>query len=123
VLKLKNILASESPSWKLVKNMNKKSYCTLMKRITLKDETWGENEQHRIEAYINNVGDLVIEGYEAGDSIKKHYGDFDFEYWHTVELKDVHTVLLYLIKDRFDSAHDYLEWLKEKKINFESVSF
>ncbi|MCE7739755.1 MAG: hypothetical protein GPJ50_10280, partial [Candidatus Heimdallarchaeota archaeon] len=99
-----------------VKNMNKIFYCTLMKRITLKNETWGKNEQHRLEAYINNAGDLVLEGYEAGDSVKKHYDDFDFEYWYTIDIKDVHTVLLELIKDRFDNANDYLEWLKEKKI-------
>ena len=66
---------------------------------------------------------MVLEGYDCGDSVKKHHGDFDLEYWHTVEAKNIHDVLLNLIVDKFDSALDYLEWLKEKGIEVDTVSF
>lgn len=94
-----------------------------MKRVTLKDKKWGKNEHQKLEALINDRGDLVLEGYEAGDSVREYHDDFDFEYWHTVNVKDVHTLLLLLIKDRFDNVTDYLNWLEEKGIEYESVSF
>ena len=85
-----------------------------MKRVVLKDKSWGDNEKSKLEAFINDQGDLVLEGYDCGESVKKHYGDFDLEYWYTVEAKKVHDVLLNLVQDRFDNSSDYLEWLKEK---------
>ena len=94
-----------------------------MKKISLKDKRWGDTEHYTLDAYINDQGDLVLEGYEAGDSVKEWHDDFDYEYWHTVNVEFVHDVLLNLIKDRFDNASDYLKWLEEKGIEYESVSF
>jgi len=94
-----------------------------MKRITLKDKKWGKNERSLLEACINDMGDLVLEGVDSGESVKEWHEDFDFEYLHTISVEHVHDVLLNLIKDRFDNAHDYLKWLEEKEIKCESVSF
>ncbi len=93
-----------------------------MKKVTLKDESW-ENEHHTLEACLKDTGDLVLEGYDLGDSVKKYYGDIDFEYWHTVKAENVSDVLLQLIKEKFKSAKEFLQWLEEKEIPYKSTSF
>ena len=94
-----------------------------MRRITIKDERWEKNEHHKLEAYVNDTGDLVLAGYDAGDSVKEHYDDFDHEYWHTVKAEYVPAVLLWLIKEKFESAHAFVKWLEEKEIAHDSMSF
>lgn len=94
-----------------------------MKRVILKEERWGKNEYHLLEAVIKETGELVFEAVDSGDSVKERYDDFDFEYWHTVKADHVSKVLLYLLQEKFDNTSEIINWLKEKDIPFESYSF
>ena len=95
-----------------------------MRKIRLKDERWGKNEYHTLDAVVNETGDLVLEGYDAGDSVKERFDDFDFEYWHTIKAEDVPQVLLLLVKEKItDKVHEFLAWLEENDIPYKSTSF
>ena len=94
-----------------------------MKKITIYDYGTKENEIHTLIAEIKENGDLVLSGYDCGESIKKFYGDFDHEYWLTVKAENMSSVLLYLVKDRFKSDSEFREWLNEKNIEFTFNSY
>ncbi len=94
-----------------------------MKKITIYDYRTKENEIHTLIAEIKENGDLVLSGYDCGESVKKFFGDFDHEYWLTVKAENISLVILYLIKDRFKNDTEFREWLKEKDIQFNFSSF
>ena len=94
-----------------------------MKKITIYDYRTKENEIHTLIAEIKENGDLVLSGYDCGESVKKFYGDFDHEYWLTVKAENMSSVLLYLVKDRFKSDSEFREWLNEKNIEFTFNSY
>ncbi len=94
-----------------------------MKEIVLRDEKWGENEHHILKAVLKDNGELVFEGIDMGDSVKERFDDFDFEYWHTIEEKYIHDILLFLIKEKFNKISEVLKWLKSKNIPYTSQSF
>jgi hypothetical protein len=95
----------------------------LMKKIKIYDYRTKENELHSLFAEINDDGDLVLTGYDSGQSVKKFFGDYDHEYWLTVKSANVKSVLLHLIKDNFESDTDFREWLENKNIEFEFNSY
>jgi hypothetical protein len=94
-----------------------------MKEILLRDEKWGKNEHHILKALVKQNGDLVFEGVDTGDSVKERFGDFDYEYWYTVNAKNVHDVLLHLLKEKFHTISACLNWLKSKEIPYKTVSY
>jgi hypothetical protein len=94
-----------------------------MKKIKIYDYRTKENEFHSLCAEINDKGDLVLSGYDSGQSVKEFFGDYDHEYWLTVKSKNVSGVLLHLIKDNFKSYSDFKEWLEKKNIQFDLFSF
>ena len=94
-----------------------------MNKITIYDYTQGENEHHTLTAEINEKGDLVLAGYDSGDSVKERFGDFDFEYWTIVNSNQVLEVLLHLLKERFQTSGEFKEWLDKKKLSYETISF
>ncbi|MFX1554159.1 MAG: hypothetical protein ACFFBV_09570 [Promethearchaeota archaeon] len=94
-----------------------------MKKITIYDYRTRENEIHTLIAEIKENGDLVLSGYDCGESVKKFFGDFDHEYWLTIKAENISSVILYLIKDRFKNDTEFREWLKEKDIQFNFSSF
>jgi hypothetical protein len=94
-----------------------------MKKITIYDFKTEENETHSLFAEIKENGDLVLSGYDCGESIKKFYGDFDHEYWLTIKAENLSSIILYLIKDRFKSDTEFREWLDEKDISFKFHSY
>lgn len=94
-----------------------------MKKITIYDYRTKENEIHTLIAEIKENGDLVLSGYDCGESVKKFYGDFDHEYWLTIKAENISSVVLYLIKDRFKSDTEFRQWLNEKNIQFDFSSF
>ena len=94
-----------------------------MKKITIYDYKTRDNETHNLFAEIQDNGDLVLSGYDCGQSVKRFFGDFDHEYWLKVKAENVPSVLLYLIKERFKDDTDLREWLDEKNIKFEFCSF
>ena len=72
---------------------------------------------------IDDSGALVLEGVDAGEEVRRLFGDWDFEYWLTIPAEYRESLLLYLIKERFTSVHDMRKWLGEKDIPFEFTSF
>ena len=76
-----------------------------------------------LRAKINESGDLVLDGCDAGSEIERRFGDWDYEYWLTIPKEYRNTVLLHLIKDRFSSVHDLEVWLKERSIPAEFNSY
>ena len=84
--------------------------------IVLNDRRTPGGELRKLIAYVDDRGDLVLEGYDMGDAVEKWWGDADYEYWRRVDKGDVPQVLLELISDRFQSDSAFAEWLTEKGI-------
>jgi hypothetical protein len=45
-------------------------------------------------------------------------GAFDFEYWQIINKKNVHDVLLYLLKEKFSGVSEVLAWLNNKGVPY-----
>jgi hypothetical protein len=67
-------------------------------------------------AKIDDKGDLVLDGYDIGKRVEKHWGDSDYEYTLVVKADYKDTVLLWLIKERFANDSEFRAWLREKDI-------
>lgn len=91
--------------------------------VMLRENRTPDGEVSLLEAYIEEGGDLVLEGYDLGESVKKVWGDSDYEYWRRVNREHVPMVLLQLIKDRFTSDVAFHEWLSEKGIPDDFTSY
>jgi hypothetical protein len=74
---------------------------------------------HTLDAFIDDKGELVIDGCDLGPSVERMWDDLDYEFaWHIPrEWKD--TILLRLLKDRFEAQpswreHEtaFIEWVK-----------
>ena len=76
-----------------------------------------------LDAVIRENGDLVLSGQDVGEFVQQVWGDWDYEYWVTVKSDYKDTVLLHLIKDKFDSETKFQEWLKSKDIPCEFTSY
>jgi hypothetical protein len=94
-----------------------------MKKIKIYDYRTKENDLHSLIAEINDDGDLILTGYDSGQSVKKFFGDFDHEYWLTVKSENISAVILHLIKDNFKTDSAFREWLEEKNIEFKFHSY
>lgn len=75
-----------------------------------------ENFTSELVAKIDVNENLVLEGYDLGEMVKRLWDDSDYEYWLTVDKRYKDTVLLWLIKDRFENEVDFRNWLTEKHI-------
>jgi hypothetical protein len=89
------------------------------RRVVLIDghDRFGASCRH--VAYIDNAGNLVLEGQDAGESVEAFWGDLDYEYWRVVHAEHVPRVLLELLKDRFDDSVKFSDWLRAKGIDYE----
>lgn len=67
-------------------------------------------------AQIDKDGDLVLEGYDAGEAPKEFWGDSDYEYYRVVKKDHKDTILRWLIKEQFDTQSEYGRWLRKKGI-------
>ncbi len=76
-----------------------------------------------LDAKIDDKGKLVLEGYDAGETSKKFWGDEDYEYWLTVDKQYKDSILLLLIKEKFTSDSKFKQWLEEKGIPSEFYSW
>jgi hypothetical protein len=66
-----------------------------MNKITL-FQLLTENIKVTVEAYFDGHGNLVVEGYDIGKTVKEYWGDSDYEYSVTVpseELKKLYSLL------------------------------
>lgn len=82
-----------------------------------------EGGKSYLDASISESGSLVLEGCDNGETVKKIWGDFDYEYQITVNNEYKDTVLLHLIKNSFDSESKFMKWLEEREIPFEFNSY
>jgi hypothetical protein len=92
-----------------------------------------------IEAYFDEWGNLVIEGYDIGKTVEEFLGDSDYEYTTTVAFAEVEklyillnlpeddrTVLLNYLKSRFNTNACYSEligFLDKNKIKHGGFSW
>jgi hypothetical protein len=64
-----------------------------------------------IEAFFDDAGNLVVEGYDIGKTVKDYWGDSDYEYSTTVPPAEVQK--LYAIWNLPpDSKHELLAYLQ-----------
>lgn len=94
-----------------------------MKKISIYNYRTKTNEKHSLVAEIQDNGNLVLSGYDSGQSVKEFYDDFDNEYWLTVKAENVPLVLLYLIKERFKDTTELKKWLEKKDIEYNFNSY
>lgn len=91
-----------------------------IKRITLKLNRT-EKDLSRLEAYIDDSGDLLLEGYDLGETPLEFWGDDDYEYWWIVKKKYKKKIMRLLAKEQFNTNADLKKWLDEKGIPGESI--
>lgn len=84
-------------------------------KIILKDENISGTH---ISVFVNisDKGDLIIDGCDFGEAPKKFWGDSDYEYITTIKKGYKDTVLLLLIKDKFNDSSDFRAWLEVNHI-------
>ena len=90
--------------------------------ITLRREQ-SDTGISELKAQINAQGDLVFAGYDSGPQVERYLGDWDFEYWVTVPAAYKDTLLLHLLRDRFQSVHEVRAWLDSLSVPHSTVSF
>jgi hypothetical protein len=109
-----------------------------MEKITLykyKDE----KIKISMELYFNENDQLIFDGYDIGEKVKEFWGDSDYEYTYTIELKEVKKLfgilkvnsndkraLLIEIKNRFDGNDAYSkfgEFMDEHNINYKAFTW
>jgi hypothetical protein len=92
-----------------------------------------------IEAYFNEPGGLVVDGYDIGKSVKDYFGDSDYEYILTVPQVEVAKLyalcslplndapaLLRHLQSRFNTNHCYSDiksFLEKNQVRYESFSW
>lgn len=75
-----------------------------------------ESSYSSLKARIESDGDLVLEGYDAGENVMDFFGDDDYEFFLIVKKEHKDAVLLYLIKDQFTSDVEFRKWLDVRGI-------
>jgi hypothetical protein len=79
-----------------------------------------------VTARIEN-GVLTMEGQDLGEAPLRHFGEYEYEYFVTVENKYVDQLTLALLKERFGATtkptSDFMAWLKERGIPYEFTTF
>ena len=69
---------------------------------------------------IGDNGDVCADVIDRGELVMKCFGFSEHRDWYAVSKEWKDTLLLLLIKDRFERVYDFRDWLKEKEIPFES---
>jgi hypothetical protein len=91
-----------------------------IKRITLWTNRT-EKDFSTLEAMIDDDGDLLLEGYDEGETPQNFWGDEDYEYWWVIKKKHKSKILRLLVKEQFDTDSDLKKWLNEKGIPGKSL--
>ena len=92
-----------------------------------------------IEAYFNEAGGLVVDGYDIGKSVEDYFGDSDYEYVLTVPQPEVAklyalfllppnepSALLRHLQSQFNTHHCYSDiksFLEKNPVHYESFSW
>lgn len=106
----------------LVKEDKKEQIPIPLKVISL-NESRTETDAVSLFAKIDEIGNLVLEGYDIGETPKNFWGKDEYEYWLTINKKYKDSILLLLIKDRFNSDTKFKQWLDERGIPSEFYSW
>ena len=72
---------------------------------------------------IDDHGQLVLEGSDAGDFVSEVWGHDDYDFSETVSAAWRDTVLLHLMAERFDKTSDFRKWCQERGIPTEFFSW
>jgi len=75
-----------------------------------------EDGYDELKVRIDDEGGLVLDGVDAGPTIAAVVGDWDHEYTETVSQAWKDSVLLHLVKERFDKISDFRTWCEERGI-------
>jgi len=86
-----------------------------IREIVLRDVKT-DNDSSSLIAKIDDKGDLVLEGYDIGESPKEFWGDSDYEYWLFVSKEHKDTVLSLLIKEHTGGLSSFLARFRKKSI-------
>ncbi len=92
------------------------------KSVTIRDEVI-DGTKISLAIQIDGEGNLIMDGYDIGDAPKEFWGDSDYEYSVTVKEHFKEDVLLHLIKDRFNTSTQFMEWLDAHKIPYKFFSW
>lgn len=92
------------------------------KKLLIRRDQFGDGYSE-LAVTVDESGSIVLEGVDAGEEVKKFFGDWDYEYWLKIAPEYRDSISLYLIKERFSSVEDMRKWLKEKDIPFTFTSF
>jgi len=92
-----------------------------------------------IEAYFDEGGKLVVDGYDIGKTVEEYWGDNDYEYSCSIEPSEVDKLyplfgvpagdkpeLLKAIQSRYHTNYcysEYRDFLSQNQIHFESFSW
>jgi hypothetical protein len=80
-------------------------------------ERGSPTDRQLLTVCVTDGDDLVLEGVDTGETPQQIWGDADYEYSRTVVRENVPAVLLWLVKERFDSDGAFAAWLQEKGIS------
>lgn len=76
----------------------------------------------RLDASIDGTSSLVVRGEDTGPSVQMVWGTSHYDYWLKVEGGFKDSVLLWLLKERFNGGNgfrsdaEFREWLLQKGI-------
>ena len=84
-------------------------------RIDVSEERFADETRY-FSLRIGQDGELLLEGQDFSRAAEETWGDREYEYWTTVPSGYKDTVLLWLLKERFDSMDEVTSWLNEKGI-------
>lgn len=92
-----------------------------------------------MKVYFNDKGQLIFEGLDCGETVKRAWGDFDYEYQYTIEPDQAERLsavmgvdprdrqaLLGAIQQRFSFNEAYSkfgEFLRQNNIQFSAFSW
>lgn len=88
---------------------------TPQRSLALNEE---ESDEHsrRLHASIPRNRDLLLKGWDYGDTVRQISNRDQFQYRLSVPRQFTDTVLLDLLKERFNSVHEARLWLVYRRI-------
>jgi hypothetical protein len=86
-----------------------------IRELVIRKERW-PGSYSSLEAKIDSDGQLVLDGADGGASVRDTCGDWDYEYTETVSAEWKDTVLLHLLKERFERTSDFRQWCEARRI-------
>lgn len=79
-------------------------------------EKKNDNYSGYLKVSIKDDDNLEMLGLDMGGMVGEFWGGEDYEYWLTIDKEHKDTILLWLIKERFDNDIKFKEWLDSKNI-------